>query len=611
MARRILNFLDRYSIHILGTVIVCIFFWIISTFSYSPTVEEDVNKAVKDFNSGWQFHYRGEAKTINEIPAKMPVKRGTVFMIENQLPADVKTGMTLAFCTTRQTGKVYVNDRMIMELENKSGVLFDEFPVSKVHYIPLKQAYAGQDIRIELVSYSVEFSGRINEMYYGAYVECIKTSFLFQAPIAALYLFILFVGIALSAIFFFIKEQKKRYLDILLLGVTTVNLVLSVVAEYNMFQSYIRSDARVSIMGLICKLSLPFVYLLYISVASKTRRTRRVTKYLGIVFAIFCLVILVVQILGAADLGICMTLYTLSSAVMFAGTIILIIIEICTRYLYFEVPLFLALHIFMFTLIVEGFSYFQNVMSYRNFGVFLGAGAVCSLAIIGAVSTNNIIKTFEENRRINEELLKNRVDLMISQIQPHFVYNTLNSIQSLIEIDAAKASEMIYNFSKYLRTHVDTMEMEGLVSFEEELDSIKTYVEIELIRFRKIRVVYDIREKDFFLPMLSIQPIVENAIRHGVSKKPSGGTVEIKSYQTELSYVIEIDDDGVGFAAKPHNFQDSNEEKYSIGVKNITYRLNKLINATVQCRSRIGDGTSVRIEIPKKGGGVDENNFSR
>jgi len=200
---------------------------------------------------------------------------------------------------------------------------------------------------------------------------------------------------------------------------------------------------------------------------------------------------------------------------------------------------------------------------------------------------------------------------MISQIQPHFVYNTLNSIQSLIEIDAAKASEMIYNFSIYLRTHVDTMEMEGLVSFEEELDSIKTYVEIELIRFRKIRVVYDIREKDFFLPMLSIQPIVENAIRHGVSKKPSGGTVEIKSYQTELSYVIEIDDDGVGFAAKPHNFQDSNEEKYSIGVKNITYRLNKLINATVQCRSRIGDGTSVRIEIPKKGGGVDENNFCR
>jgi len=295
---------------------------------------------------------------------------------------------------------------------------------------------------------------------------------------------------------------------------------------------------------------------------------------------------------------------------MFAVSIIFIIIEICLEYLYSEIPLFLALHIFMFTIIVEGFSYFQNVMSYRSFGVFLGAGVICSLIIMGAFLTNNIIHTFDENRRINEELLKNRVDLMINQIQPHFVYNTLNSIQSLIEVDAKKASEMIYNFSKYLRTHVDTMEMEGLVTFEEELDSIKTYVDIELVRFPKIKVIYDIREKNFFLPMLSIQPIVENAIRHGLAKKMTGGTVEIKSYQTQSAYVIEINDDGVGFPVKNGADNLNGEVTYSVGVKNITYRLNKLINAPVQCKSKPGEGTSFIIEIPKRGEIYDENNFS-
>lgn len=611
MAKRILNFFEKYSIHILAVVIVGVFFWIIGTFSYSTTVEEDVGQSIKDFNSHWEFAYNGEARELIEIPVKMPVRRGNSFAIINKLPADLEDGMSLVFCTTRQTGNVYINGVLILELANRSGSLFDKFPISKIHYIPLKQEYANQEIEIELRSYSLEFSGRVNEMYYGEYGECIKTSLVFQAPIAALYLFILFVGIALSAIFFFIQEQKKRYFEVLLLGVTTVNLVLSVASDYNIFQAYMKNDIQVSVIGLISKLSLPFVYLLYITATTKSKQTRRLLKWLSVIFTTVCTGILLAQAFQLLDLGACMTVYTISSGLMFLSTIILIIIEVCREYRYSEVPLFLALHIFMFTIIVEVFSYFENVMSYRNFGVFLGAGAICSLAIIGAVSTNSIIHTFEENRRINEELLRKRVDLMIRQIQPHFVYNTLNSIQSLIEIDAAKASQMIYNFSKYLRTHVDMVEMEGMISFAEELESIKAYVDIELVRYHKIRVVYDIQEKDFFLPMLSIQPLVENAIRYGVSKKLVGGTVTIKSYLGNQGYVIEINDDGVGFTPKVKSESSQGTRTYSVGMKNITYRLNKLINATVQCKSTVGEGTSVRIEIPKRGGEVDADNFSR
>jgi len=610
MAKRILHFLDRYSVYILGITIIFVFLWIIGTFSYTTTVEEDADQAVRDFNDNWCYSYENQTGTIAEMPAKLSVKRGTSFTIENTLPKDVKDGMTLAFSITRQTGTVYINDSPVLELNNTSGELFEHFPISKVQYIPLKSEYAGQKIKIELVSYSFEFSGRINEMYYGEYGACVKTNFIFQAPIAALYLFILFVGIILCVIFLFIKGEKKKYMEILLLGMTTVNLALSVITGYNIFQSYLSSDAQISMLGLISKLSLPFVYLMYFSVVVQAKRTRKAARYFMILFLVFCIAVLLFPIIGAADLGACMTFYSVSTIIMFAVSIVFIIIEICLEYLYSEIPLFLALHIFMFTIIVEGFSYFQNVMSYRSFGVFLGAGVICSLIIMGAFLTNNIIHTFDENRRINEELLKNRVDLMINQIQPHFVYNTLNSIQSLIEVDAKKASEMIYNFSKYLRTHVDTMEMEGLVTFEEELDSIKTYVDIELVRFPKIKVIYDIREKNFFLPMLSIQPIVENAIRHGLAKKMTGGTVEIKSYQTQSAYVIEINDDGVGFPVKNGADNLNGEVTYSVGVKNITYRLNKLINAPIQCKSKPGEGTSFIIEIPKRGEIYDENNFS-
>lgn len=610
MAKRFLHFLEKYSLSILGIAIICVFLWIISTFSYPATVAEDANQAVNDFNQNWIFTYQGTSETLGEIPVKMPVRRGSVYSIENTLPENIDQSMSLVLCTTRQTGTVSVNGQQIAELANESGRLFEELPISKVHYIPLKEAYAGQKIKIDLVSYSYEFSGRVNEMYYGEHGACIKTHLIFQAPLAALYLFLLFVGIALSAIYLFIKADKKKYLEILLLGFTTVNLVLVVTTENNMFQDYLSSDIRISVLGLISKLSLPFAYLTYFSVVSNIRRTKSAARYMMIFFSVLCLTILFARLNDFVDLAACMAFYTVSTVVMYAVTVILTIVEICVEYLYSRIPLFLALHIFMLTIIIEGFSYFQYVVSYRNFGVFLGAGAACSLAILGVVFTNNIIHAFEENRRINEELLRNRIDLMINQIQPHFIYNTLNSIQSLIETEPVRASEMIYNFSKYLRTHVDTMEAEGLVMFAEELDNIKAYADIELVRFRKIKVVYDIQEKRFFVPMLSIQPIVENAIRHGVSKKLAGGTIEIKSYKTERAYMIEINDDGVGFPMSDKSKEQYAGGKYSVGVKNITYRLNQLINATVKWESEVGKGTRVQIHIPKKEGGFDENDYS-
>lgn len=608
MLKRTILFLDKYTVHILIVVLFSVFFWIIITFSVSTTVEEDSNQKVKDFNNNWSYEYGNTSDQLNELPVKLFVKRGTEYKISNIVPADVENGMTLAFCTTRQSGKVYIDGKCIAKLNNETSSFFDKMPVSKVNYIPLKKEYANKKIEIKLVSYSLRYSGRINEMYYGQYGECIMACILSSAPIAILYLFILFVGIVLIIIFLFIRGYKKQYLELLLLGATTVNLVLDIVLENNMFQSYLKNDLVINGVGLLSKLTLPIIYIGYLSVLTNSKRTK---KYLKRIISIFIsIMILIFLFIGKNDLGLFLDLYYCEIILMYVATIILVISEICIEYKYSIIPLFLALHIFMFTIIVELFSTFQYIMSYRNFGVFLGAGLVCSLAIMGGVSINRIINTFVENRRIREELLEGRVELMISQIQPHFIYNTLNSIQALIEIDSQKASEMIYEFSKYLRTHVDTIETEGLVSFNEELESIKTYVNIELLRFPKIKVVYDISEEEFLLPMLSIQPIVENAIRHGVSKKISGGTVWIKTYKADFSYIIEVIDDGVGFNQLDKQDARSLNDKRSVGIKNITYRLNKLVNATVQCNSVVGEGTQVRVDIPIKGDALNENYYS-
>ena len=138
-----------------------------------------------------------------------------------------------------------------------------------------------------------------------------------------------------------------------------------------------------------------------------------------------------------------------------------------------------------------------------------------------------------------------------------------------------------------------------LIPFEEELRHVGCYLKIEKARFgERINVVYDIAEKDFSLPALTVQPLVENAVRHGISKKAEGGTVKLSCYRTENNYVIEIKDDGMGFdPALPPK-----DGKAHVGIENVRNRLHDMCKGTLTLYSVVGVGTRAVVEIPYKKG---------
>ena len=138
--------------------------------------------------------------------------------------------------------------------------------------------------------------------------------------------------------------------------------------------------------------------------------------------------------------------------------------------------------------------------------------------------------------------------LMLSQINPHFIYNTLSTIASMCDISPAQAKRLTIDFSQYLRQNLSTLSHEGTIPFDEEIRHIECYLKIEKERFReRLNVAYSIQCRDFAIPPLSIQPLVENAVKHGVTKKQEGGTVKVSTYETDTHYVIEVKDDGIGF----------------------------------------------------------------
>ena len=204
-----------------------------------------------------------------------------------------------------------------------------------------------------------------------------------------------------------------------------------------------------------------------------------------------------------------------------------------------------------------------------------------------------------ERERAEKEAYEAKVAVMASQIRPHFMYNALTSIAMMCEIDPETAQEATITFAQYLRGNMDSLEKTEPVPFEVELEHLKKYLYIEKLRFgKKLNVEYDIQATDFKLPMLSVQPLVENAVKHGVGMKKKGGTVTIATRETDTAFLIIISDDGVGF---DQNAPQKDDGRTHIGMENTRNRLKDMCCGRLDIESTVDVGTTATITLPKEG----------
>jgi LytS/YehU family sensor histidine kinase len=184
---------------------------------------------------------------------------------------------------------------------------------------------------------------------------------------------------------------------------------------------------------------------------------------------------------------------------------------------------------------------------------------------------------------------------MMSQIRPHFIYNTLGSIEQLCEIDPEKAGRLVHNFAKYLRGNFGELDNPRPIQMSKEMEHVHYYISIERVRFPDMTFTFEMNSVDFCLPALTIQPIVENAIKHGLMKRDKGGSIRVVSYETNTHYCVLVEDDGMGF--------DTDvllDDRTHMGIRNIRERLKAMVSGTIEIESSIGVGTKVLITIPKE-----------
>ena len=219
--------------------------------------------------------------------------------------------------------------------------------------------------------------------------------------------------------------------------------------------------------------------------------------------------------------------------------------------------------------------------------LFIGV-VLSTLAMFGIILYDQIEQHMSQQREIAHQ----RASIMVLQMRPHFIYNAMTSIYYLCAKDAKKAQQVTLDFTAYLRKNFTAIASESTVPFSDELEHTRAYLAVEQVQFEDgLLVDYDTPHKEFRLPPLTLQPIVENAVKHGMDPEYAPLRISIRTRLTDSGSEITVEDNGPGFApaddCEPH-----------IALENIRQRLEMMCNGKMTIRPQDGGGTVVTVTIP-------------
>lgn len=264
--------------------------------------------------------------------------------------------------------------------------------------------------------------------------------------------------------------------------------------------------------------------------------------------------------------------------------IILNIAAVFRRHKKLSKKYFIGLLVYLFTMTV---AVVMHMLIAVDMMVVFGI-ALCALTMFGFIISDNM----EQYMRQQREIAHQRSSVMVLQMRPHFIYNTMMGIYYLCDQDPAKAKQVTLDFTSYLRKNFTAIASEEMIPFNDELEHTRAYLAVEQAQFEdSLFVSFDTPHTMFRVPPLTLQPIVENAVKHGMNESCDPIHISVVTRQTDLSSEIIVNDDGPGF--KP-----TDDDEPHIALNNIRQRLELMCGGTLEVAPREGGGTSVKVAIP-------------
>lgn len=554
-----------------------------------------------------------EPKGIKETEQKAAdapagVIKTYTFTLGDEIPYDTSLG----FYTVHQYVTVWLDDRVVYSLTPSGQQRMTKTVGSNWVMIPLQQKDAGKTIKAEITPVYESFRNRKVEFVLGSPLAIYRDRLQKALPELILSELAVLTGVLFLGIGGYGILRKRKGNGLASLGLFSVMLGL-----WRMFDTRFTPFMDFGKPVLVYYISsvMPMLAILPLLQWTKTYFTgkgRKVLDIYGIGALLVFLAQMFLQFFGVMDIRESLVATHVALAVGLACLMAVVLYERKHAAARKETKRKLPPEIGLASVCVAGI--FCDIVAFYIKGnssglVYTLLAFLIYIICMGFLSMQRYTEqqtelakldrqVAQQNRELAEKehrLTDSRIKAMMSQIRSHFVFNVLATISTYCKIDPKMADHALICFSRYLRRNIQNIEEDGLIDFTVELEQVKDYVELEKLRFmERIRFETEIGTTSFQIPPLTIQPLVENAIKHGIIEQGRSGTITLHTERDAQGIRIMIGDDGAGFDTALL------EKSESVGIRNVRYRISYMSGGTMEIKSTPQKGTTVTIRIPEE-----------
>lgn len=541
-------------------------------------------------------------RDIADDGAPIGIRKEYTFTLDKILAND----MYLAFYTVHQYVVVRLDGETIFSLQPSASNRLSRTVGSNWVMIPVYREDTGKEVQVEITPVYENFRDRKVEFLLGSDLAIYKDRLSKDLPQLVLGIMAVFVGMVFVCVAGYNIYKKNRGKGLAALGIFCAMIGIWKLTDTR-FTPFILPGKPVLLFYIsVTMLMLGMIPLMKWTEGYYTESSRRIFDSYCIVAAVVCMIQLLLQFSGMVDLR--ENLFV-THTIIAAGVTVIIGLAIYERAKYPDKPKMPVgsklPYICVVGVIIDVAAYYVkgnssgllfSLLAFLLYIVFMGIATMFNYSEQERQLAEKDRQLAEQDRQLAEQarkLTERRIAAMMSQIRSHFIFNVLTTISTYCKSDPGKADDALIRFARYLRRNIRIIEQEGLVGFQEELEQLEDYVALEKLRFgNMITFVKEIEVTDFRLPPLTIQPIVENAIKHGLVEHDRSGKIILQTVR-ESGYIrIMVTDDGIGFVPEKCAGTDA------VGIKNVRYRLENMINGSLTIESAPGKGTVVTIKIP-------------
>lgn len=561
-------------------------------------------KGMNDFSEAWVCNYelkntenhdlknqnqekKNMTNSVTEVinfPAEFSVEKGGFVILTHKVPEFDMETLYLTFETQHQSVQVYIDQDLIY----KSKEINKKIP--SVHRIPLSREYEDKVIKIELIEESNQ-TMKIGALQVGTYNELLAQAILENGLLFVVGGLLIITSLSMLFVYVFIKneERKKRLLlysalEGLLFGCLFFikSHLIQVLLDWNYAIHFIGVCLLITCAILHLMIMRCFVY------------KKKVLFLLDIGILCYGVLYISAMVLQGFSLVQFDTIYRIVKIIFLLSIIFYTVSLAVAIYDYGQkqgkIVLFANVVCILFIL-AQGILFLTGRQKDLN-DLYILLGFSCYFILTWVYA----VKQASQVQIIKQEVSNNRKEIqedMMKQLNPNLLFLSFRTLQNLIKNDSSNSIKMIYYISVYLRDNLKAFEQSNqIIKFEEEMEHILSYLQLQKIRNPKLVFSMECKEKDFRIPRNSIEPLVENAVKHGIEKKKDGGNVVVRTYRRKEGYAIQVIDDGVGFDSLKL------KKKSSTSVLRIFDKLEGICDAQTEIISKEGKGTVITLVLP-------------